>query len=286
MDEEKKIAEPWAGLYARPWALVSGASSGIGLAISRELARLGYPVLLVSNEEEKLKVCASEIEKTYSVKAIHLYMDLAQKDSAGKVFDYCEKNCIEIKILVNCAGIFFFRDVTDTAIERIETMINLHILTPTLLCRSFAEKMLRSDEPPGRQKGYILNIASIAAWMMMPGLTFYNATKSYLRCFSRAMRNEVLDKGISITTICPGAVATGLYGLAPHLMKLGIRAGIILTPERLAAKVIKKMFRKKKEYIPGGLLNRFFIFIVQALPECLVRRFKRTIDERMSGARK
>ena len=275
------------------FALVTGASSGIGLAMSRELARLGYPVLLVSNEEEKLAVCAAEIEKAYGVKAIPLYMDLAQKDSADKVFDYCEKNGIKINILINCAGIFFFRNVTDTAPERIETIINLHMVTPTLLCRIFAEKMLRHtpedrapEGPPEKQKGYILNIASIAAWMMMPGLTFYNATKSYLRCFSRAMRNEVYDKGISITTLCPGAVATGLYGLAPNLMKLGIRVGIILTPERLAAKAIKKMFRRKAEYIPGGLLNRFFIFLVQALPESLVRRFKRTIDERMSGAKK
>ena len=264
MDEEKKFA------------LVTGASSGIGLAMSRELARRGYPLLLVSNEEEKLIETAGETAKEFNVPAIPLYMDLAQRDSARKIFDYCGNNNIKAEILINNAGIFFFRDVTDTTTERIETVINLHMFTPTLLSRLFAEQIIREQ-----RSGHILNIASIAARMMMPGLTFYNATKSYLRCFSRAMRNETYKHNINITTVCPGAVATGLYGLAPRYMKLGIRLGIILTPGQLASKSIKKMFQKKAEYIPGGLVNRFFIFIVESLPEWLIRRLKKKIDERI-----
>jgi len=255
------------------FALVTGASSGIGLAMSRELARLGYPLLLVSNEEEKIAETAKETEKTFNVRAIPLYMDLSQKDSAQKLFDYCQNNNIKTEILINNAGIFFFRDVTDTTPERIDTVINLHIYTPTLLCRLFAEQMIREN-----RKGHILNISSIAAWMMMPGLTFYNATKSYLRCFSRAMRIETHKHNINITTVCPGAVATGLYGLVPRYMKLGIRLRIILSPDRLAHKALNKMFAKKAEYIPGGPLNRFFIFLVMSLPEWLIRRIKKKID--------
>ena len=259
------------------FALVTGASSGIGLAMSRELARRGYPLLLVSNEEERIAETAGETERIYGVRAIALYMDLAQNDSARKLCDYCESNSIKVEILINNAGIFFFRDITNTLPERIETVINLHVLTPSLLCRLFAEQMIRDH-----RKGYIINMASIAAWMMMPGIVLYSASKSYLRCFSRAMRCETYDKGVSITTICPGAVATGLYGLAPRYMKLGIRLGIILTPERLASKAINKMFHRKAQYIPGGLVNRLFIFIVEALPERLVRWIKKKIDKRIS----
>jgi len=262
MNEEKK------------YALVTGASSGIGLAMSRELARRGYPLLLVSNEEEKLVESAADTGKTFNVQTVPLYMDLAQRDSAGKIFDYMKENNIEAEILVNNAGIFFFRDVANTTSERIETVINLHILTPTLLSRFFVQQ--------AKGGGHILNMASIAAWMMMPGLTFYNATKSYLRCFSRAMRNEAYKQDINITTVCPGAVATGLYGLAPRYMKLGMRLGIILSPERLAVKALNRMFRKKAEYIPGGFLNRFFIGIVISLPEWLIRRIKKKIDVRLS----
>ena len=259
------------------FALVTGASSGIGLAISKELAAQGYPLFLVSNEKEKIAERALEIQNEFKVTALSLYMDLSQDGSAQKLFEHCKDNNIQIEILVNNAGIFFFRDITDTAPERIETAIKLHTFTPTMLTRLFAEQMIRANK-----KGYILNIASIAAWMMMPGIALYSATKSYLRCFSRSMRNEVFNKGVSITTLCPGAVATGLYGLAPRYMKLGMGLGIILSPQRLAKKAVKKMFKKRSEYIPGGFINRLFIFLVVILPEWLIRTLKKKIDKMLS----
>jgi len=254
------------------YAVITGASSGIGLAISRELARRGWPLLLVSNEEEKLLHAASEIKTEFNVNTLPLFMDLAQKESAKNLFNYCEANSIKIEILVNNAGIFFFKDITNTAAERMETMMNLHMLTPSMLCRFFAEQMIRE-----KRSGYILNMASSAGWMMMPGIALYSATKSFLRCFSRAMRCETLDSGVSITTVCPGAVATGLYNLSARYMKLGICLGIIITPERLARNAIKKMFKKKAQFIPGGFINRFFIFLVNAMPEILVRRIKKAL---------
>lgn len=255
------------------FALVTGSSSGIGLAIGRELAGRGYPVFLVSNEEEKIHEAALKISVDYKVNAKSLYMDLAQYDSAEKLFAYCETNDIHVEILVNNAGIFFFRDVINTKPDLINKEIDLHIHTPTMLTRLFADKMIS-----GNRKGYILNMASIAAWMMMPGITLYSATKSYLRCFSRAIRHEILDKGVSVTTVCPGAVATGLYRLAPRYMKLGMALGIILSPERLARNAVNKMFKKRSEYIPGGFINRLFIFLVVILPEWLVRILKKKLD--------
>ncbi|MCL2191912.1 MAG: SDR family NAD(P)-dependent oxidoreductase [Treponema sp.] len=258
------------------FALVTGASSGIGLALSRELARRGYPLLLVSNEEAKLGETALELAAKYQVKTVALYMDLAQSDSAQKVFDYCEVSALKIEILVNNAGIFFFRDVTETPCELAQTVINLHVLTPTILSKLISQQMIREN-----RKGYILNIASISSRMMMPGISLYSSTKSYLRCFSRAMRNEIFDKGISITTICPGAVATGLYALPSRYMRLGIRLGIILPAERLAVLALKKMFRRKAEFIPSGFVNRLFIFIVATMPEVLIRWLRREINKRV-----
>ena len=255
------------------FALVTGASSGIGLAIARELARRGYPVLLVSNEKEKLAETAAEIRGEFHVDARHYYMDLARQDSARELFDFCVTHNIRVSILVNNAGMFFFRDVTNTPPERIETMLNLHVHTPVMLSRLFGEQIIHEQ-----RTGYILNMASIAAWMMMPGIALYNSTKSFVRCFSRAMRNEVFDKGVSISTVCPGAAATGLYNLPPRYTKLGVSLGIIITPEKLAKKALNKMFKKKAEYIPGGLINRLFIFIVNILPEFLIRLIKRKVD--------
>ena len=265
MEEGKKIA------------VITGASSGIGLAISRELASRGCRLLLISNEEEKLNLEASKIESEYNVRAIPLFMDLAEREAAQKIFLYISENKIEVEILVNNAGIFFFRDIKNTPTELTEKAIDLHIYTPTILTQLFIKNRLNSQN---QGQSYILNISSIAAWMMMPGIALYCATKSYIRCFSRAVRHEVIDRGISITTVCPGAVATNLYGLTPNLMRLGIRLGIILTPEKLAAKAVKKMFQKKAQYIPAGPLNRFFILAVQSLPPPLVRFIKEKIDKK------
>jgi short-subunit dehydrogenase len=254
------------------FALVTGASSGIGLELSRELARRGWPLLMVSNEEEKIIEAAAGIEAEYKVKTIPLFMDLACRDSAQQLFDYCVANGITVKILVNNAGIFFFKDITDTPPLRMETIINLHVYTPSLLCRFFAEQMIREN-----RKGYILNISSISAQMMMPGITLYSATKGFLRVFSRSMRNEVFDRGISVTAICPGAVATGLYSLPPRYLKLGLRLGVIMTPQRVARLAVKKMFRRKAEYVPGGFINGLFVFLVMVIPEKLVRFIKRKV---------
>jgi short-subunit dehydrogenase len=261
--------------FPTTFALVTGASSGIGLAISRELARQGYPVFMVSNEEEKIVEAAAAIEAEYKVKTIPLYADLAQRDSAQKLFDHCVANNIKVKILINNAGVFFFKDITDTAPSRIESVLNLHVYTPALLCRLFAEQMMQENI-----KGYILNVSSIAARMMMPGITMYSATKGFLRNFSRSMHHEVSDHGIGITTLCPGAAATGLYNLPPRYVKLGIRLGVIITPERLARLAVKKMFKRKAEYIPSGIVNWLFIFLVNIIPEALVRLVRRKMNRR------
>ena len=257
-------------------ALITGACSGIGLAISGELAKRGYSLVMVSNEEERLVKEAKKLESRFSVKAVTLCLDLAKNDSAQNLFCYCQDNGIKIDILVNNAGLFFFKDVIDTPVEQIEKIINLHILTPAMLSRFFARQM--TDE---NRKGYILNMASISSRMMMPGITLYSSTKSFIRCFSRAMRNEVYKKDVSITAISPGAVATGLYNLPSGYLKLGMRLGIIMSPERLAFLAVKKTLQRRAEYIPGGFINRLFIFIVNIMPEVLIRRIKKKIDSKL-----
>ena len=132
-------------------ALVTGASSGIGLAYARELARRGYDLLLVSNEQERIGTVAEELAAAFGVKTIPLCMDLARSEAARELYDYCEREKLQIGILVNNAGIFFFDDLTEVAPERIETMLLLHIRTVTLLCRYFGAAMKR------RRAGYILD---------------------------------------------------------------------------------------------------------------------------------
>ena len=257
-------------------ALVTGASSGIGFAICIELAKLKYPLLMVSNEDEKLKEAASDLEKKFGVKAIPLCIDLAKTDAAQEIFIFCQVNNVTVEILVNNAGIFFFKDVCDTSIEQSRLMLNLHINTPFSLSQIFAKEMIAE-----KRKGYILNMASISSRMMMPGIALYSSTKSFIRCFSRAMRNEIFDQDVSITTISPGAVATNLYNLPERYLKLGQFLGIVMPVKRLASLAVKKMFERKAEFIPGGFINNLFIFIVNILSEKMIRKIKKKIDSKI-----
>ena len=230
-------------------ALVTGASSGIGLAYARELARRGYDLLLVSNEQERIGTVAEELATAFGVKTIPLCMDLARSEAARELYDYCEREKLQIGILVNNAGIFFFDDLTEVAPERIETMLLLHIRTVTL------------------------NMSSLSAWTPAPGISVYAASKSYIRKFSQMLRYELHQYGVGVTTVCPGAIATGLYNLSDYYQRLALRLGVMMKPERLARKGLRAMFARR-DYILPGAVNRFFVLALYLLPVQLIYYIK------------
>ncbi len=244
-------------------ALVTGASSGIGLAYARELARRDYDLLLVSNEKERIRTVAEELATDYGVKTIPLCVDLARSEAASELYDYCEREGLRIGILVNNAGVFFFNDLTEVAPEQIGKMLLLHIQTVTLLCHYFGAAMKR------RGGGYILNMSSLSAWTPAPGISVYAASKSYIRKLSQMLRYELHQYGVGVTTVCPGAIATGLYNLSDHYQQLALRLGVMMKPERLARKGLRAMF-VRRDYIIPGVVNRFFALMLYLLPARLI----------------
>ncbi|MDR1974601.1 MAG: SDR family NAD(P)-dependent oxidoreductase [Bacteroidales bacterium] len=246
-------------------ALITGASSGIGLEYARQLAAGGRNLLIVSNEE-KIATVATELAQEYSVQVCPLCMDLSLSDAAQQLFDYCTNENLEVDVLINNAGIFSFKEVIETDILRLETMMRLHISTPTMLCRLFVAKMLESKMPC-----YILNMSSMSAFMPNPFIALYAASKLYLYKFSRALQMELRDSNVSVSVICPGAVATNLYGFADNsrYMKLGLQSGIIMPVDRLVKKALHKMFKRKKKVIPGKI-NYLFIFLMWLIPDCVL----------------
>lgn len=259
-------------------ALVTGASSGMGLHYAWQLAEYGYNVILVSNQREQLEAVAHEIAEKlgYSyqkfdnegvLKSSHphwvtgIYMDLSDPGSAERLFAMCRTNKIEVEVLINNAGIFFFRDIADCTPEKVGTILNLHVYTSTMLCRYFGEEMRR------RKKGYILNMSSISTHTPFCGISLYTATKSYIRTMSKAFRLEMKEFGVRVMVVSPGAVATDLYNLPKNLQNLGVKLGIIYKPEKLVRNALLKLFySNKKEYIPG-IVNRLFKPVYSILPE-------------------
>lgn len=250
------------GSRAGKTALVTGASSGMGVHYATQLASYGYNLILVSNQDIQLKEVAESIKEQYNgLEVTSICKDLSGSGAAQELFDFCNERGIEVEVLVNNAGIFFFNDIIDCSIERIATIVNLHVYTVTMLCRLFGEKMRE------RRRGYILNMSSISAHTPFCGISLYTATKSYIRTMSKAFRLELKEFDVHVMTVSPGAVATDLYRLPKNLQKLGVNIGVIYRPEKLVKNALKKLFyTNKKEYIPG-CINRLFKPVYASLPE-------------------
>lgn len=249
-------------------ALVTGASSGMGLEYARQLAAAGCSVVMVSNQAEALEVCAEELRQQFPVEIRAKYADLSEAGAASDLWDYCEENGLKIDILINNAGMFFFEELEGDTCRKADTMVGLHVVTPTRLCMLFGNAMKR------RGRGYILNVSSVVAAMCVPGLTTYAATKSYLKTFSKSLYYEMVPYGVTVTVVCPGAVATGLYSVLPALVKIlevAAKFGLVYSPEKLVRKALRAMFRGRRCVTPG-FINHFFAPIVNAIPRFAVNR--------------
>ena len=245
-------------------ALVTGASSGIGLQYATALARDYHTdLLLVSNQLEEQKQVALKLAEEYGVKTIPLYMDLSQPDAAEQLHSWCCGQGLEVDILINNAGVFFFNPLVETDIKRLELMLMLHVVTVAKMCRLFGEDMCR------RGNGYILNMSSMSAWMAYPGIQTYNSTKAFIYNFSKSLWYEFRPKGVGITVMTPGAVDTALFGLAPKYRKLAVNLTVSIPPEKLVVKALRRMFKKKKWGMPG-LLNHLATPLLKHTPDWLV----------------
>lgn len=244
-------------------ALVTGASSGIGLEFCHQLASMGINLLMVSNQMQELANARDTLAAKYPDQRFWAhYKDLAHPDAAEEIYAYCSQNGIVVDILINNAGIFSFKTITDTTTDRLNLFIDLHMRTVTQLCQRFAIEM------KSRRSGYILNMSSMSCWMPMPGIGMYAATKAYIRVFSRSLALELKDYGVGVTVACPGGIATDLFGLPRNLQRLGVKLGVLATPQRFVSGALKRMFNHKKQYI-NGFINRLAIVAVAILPDSM-----------------
>ena len=247
------------------FALVTGASSGIGLHYATQLARdYHYNLLLVSNQKEELEQVAENLSHTYGVKAIPYYKDLSALTAAEEIYDFANKNDMEVDVLVNNAGILVFYPLCKTPSKKIETLLMLHVVTLTKLCQFFGVDMC------ARRCGYVLNMSSMSAWMTMPGIQCYNASKGYVLNFSKSLWYEFKPYGVHVIAITPGTINTPLFDLSDKFRKLLLTFRISMHPEVLVKKALKKLFHSnKKTYLPGAW-NYIIVPIISHLPDWLI----------------
>ncbi|MCU0461230.1 MAG: SDR family NAD(P)-dependent oxidoreductase [Bacteroidales bacterium] len=250
------------------YALVTGASSGIGWHISQELAKRGYSIFAVSNQPARLLDLQVALEKLYPVHVLTLDIDLAQEDSPISVFNFCMENKLIIEVLVNDAGMFFFGEITRVDYDRVKSILALHILTPALLCRLFGEQMAVNG------RGYILNISSITAVMPYPGISLYAPTKAFIRHFSRSLRSEMKLDNINVTCLMPGATDTSLYNTGNLNISLLKKLGLMKKPEDVAKAGLKALFSDRAVCIPG-FINKLAFLLVPLFPRFIIEAITR-----------
>ena len=184
-------------------ALVTGASSGIGAELARLHAAKGGDLVLVARRESALNDLKSELEKSYGIKATVIAADLAQPDSAEKIFSVTEAAGIQIDVLINNAGFgghgkFHERDLTKD-----QAMMQVNMVSLVNLTHLYLQGMV------SRNSGKILHVASTAGFIPGPLQAVYYATKAFVVSFSQAIAQELSDTHVTSTVLCPGAVATG-----------------------------------------------------------------------------
>ncbi len=257
------------------FALVTGASSGMGLEFARQLAQRGYNLLIVSNvpeihdAAEMLKPTPNPSLKGGKIEVIPLQMDLGQQSSARELYDYAHAHEIEVEVLINNAGVYHDKDILDDSEGFTGLIMNLHMYTPAMLCYLFGQDM------KARRKGYILNVCSVTSKMAAQRLGTYGGTKAFLCHFTRALHIELRKYGVHVTDVSPGAVDTGLYSIKPVFTKIGKCLGIIVSPQTLVRRGLRAMFRGRAKTTIPTVFWQVLCFIILLIPTCVLRLIRR-----------
>jgi short-subunit dehydrogenase len=226
-------------------ALVTGASSGIGEEIAKELGKRGYDIILVARNEEKLKDVASKIKTKTRI----ITMDLSNKENCKKLYEETKNE--DIDILINNAGFGVHGKFCDTDLNKEVQMIETNITAVHILMKLYLKDMIKKD------RGHILNVASMAAFGPGPLMISYYASKAYVYRLSQGVKTELRKNNskVKISVLCPGPVRTNFNKVA------GVDfAAPSLSSEYVAKYAVKKMLKNKFTIVPGTFMKitRFF----------------------------
>jgi short-subunit dehydrogenase len=249
-------------------ALVTGACSGIGRAFAVRLGSLGFELVLASNRPAELAATAQAIREAHAVRVHILVSDLARPEAAEEVYRQVCAWGLEVDILISNAGMFFFGEAVDAEPARANALLQLHVVTPSLLCARFGREMRQ------RGRGRVLIVSSISAWRDFPGISYYGASKKYLRGFARALRSELGLYGVRVTCLLPGPTATSLYDGTGVPAERARRLGVMMDPARVAETGLAAMFAGRAEKIPGLLAHAMVWFSI-LLPQWLIDLVRR-----------
>ena len=250
--------------------LITGASSGIGLELSRLFAAAGSDLVLVARREDKLNELADELRADHDVTVRVLPADLSQPAAAVAIYEVLHGTGIDVDILVNNAGFGARGPVAELSIARQMQMMQLNMTTLVELTRRLLPGMIHRDW------GGILNIASTAAFQPGPYMAVYYASKAFVLSFTEGLAGELAETSVNVTCLAPGPVATGFGAIAGVDESLLFKAGV-LDAGKVAWAGYRGLRRGKVLVVPG-LRNKFIVAATRVVPRAWVRKAVATIQ--------
>ena len=242
------------------FALITGASSGIGKALAENFAEHGYNVILAARSIAKMETQAAELQKRFGITAIVFGADLESPTGATELHAEIKRRGITLNALANNAGYGTFGKFQEASLDSQLAMMQINLSSLVALARLFLPDLLAT-------KGKMLNLASTAAFQPGPYMAVYYATKAFVLSFSEALAAELADTGVTVTALCPGPTASGFQDKAAMHHSAMVKGKRLPTSEEVARKGFRAMERGQRVYIPG-LKN----WILAQLPRFSPRR--------------
>lgn len=249
-------------------ALITGASSGIGLELAKVFAREQHDLILVARSEDKLLALQSELSQKYGVNVVVLSHDLTEKDAPQQLFDQVQQQNLSVDVLVNNAGYGDYGEFASSEWDKLQGMILLNILALTHLTRLFLPAMI------ARGSGQLLYTASTAAFQPGPMMAVYFATKAYVLSFGEAIAAETEEAGIGVSILCPGPTQSDFIGTA-NMDKMAMVSDVSSDKLPTAAEVAEfgyKALQKGQTVAVHGLSNQLLTFSTRLVPRGLLRK--------------
>ncbi|MED4141248.1 SDR family oxidoreductase [Priestia megaterium] len=240
------------------YALITGAWGGIGKELAYQFAKDEHPVILVARSADKLAAIGENLKSTYNIEVITIVKDLSREEEIQSLYEELKNKKMHVDYLVNNAGFGLYGKFIETALDEELNMIDLNIRALTHLTKLFLPDMVK------RNRGKILNIASVAAFMPGPLMTVYYATKAYVLSFTEALENELRGINVTVSALCPGPTKTGFSDRAQLSNSKLFQSGAM--DVETVTKVGYKKFMKGQTVIVPGVQFRLATFIPRFVP--------------------
>jgi len=253
----------------KEYTLITGASSGIGLEIAKQLAAKNQNLILVARSEDKLEALQKDLRNQFNVDVIYLTYDLSEPNSAQDLFNEIKEHKYLVTGLINNAGFGDYGNFVEMPLKKDEEMIAVNITTLVGLTKLFGADMVKAG------KGRIMNVASLLSFLPFPYYSIYSATKSFVLSFTETVSAELEGTGVIVTALCPGTVETPFHTDA--MRKTNAMSANKPVPADVVAKAGVELFLNGKGKKIVGFMNWFLSNLPRVTPDKLMMKIKKNL---------